>query len=99
MAFCLYIGEHGELRAYIPKDGNVYNFKTKAAIGNWDQEDDESDSESDESDCEDDDVFDDEDDELYPFIAEVKHFGLPREFNMDKLRADAANRITFKKRG
>lgn len=36
LAFVLYIGQEGELRAYIPKDGNVYNKKAKAAYGNND---------------------------------------------------------------
>lgn len=36
IAFCLYIGDGGEFRAYIPKDGNCYNFKTKSAFGNDD---------------------------------------------------------------
>lgn len=35
----LYIGDKGELRAYIPKDGNAYNKKAKAAFGNEDDED------------------------------------------------------------
>ena len=36
IAFCLYIGNGGEIRAYIPKNGNCYNFKTKKAFGNDD---------------------------------------------------------------
>ena len=36
--FVLYIGKKGELRAYIPKDGNVYNKKEKAAYGNNDDD-------------------------------------------------------------
>lgn len=35
----LYIGDKDELRAYIPKDGNAYNKKAKAAYGNDDEED------------------------------------------------------------
>ena len=38
LVFVLYIGQKGELRAYIPKDGNVYNKKTKAAYGNGDDD-------------------------------------------------------------
>ena len=38
LVFVLYIGRKGELRAYIPKDGNVYNKKTKAAYGNGDDD-------------------------------------------------------------
>lgn len=36
VAFCLYIGDGGGFRAYIPKEGNCYNFKTKKAFGNDD---------------------------------------------------------------
>ena len=36
LVFVLYIGQKGELRAYIPKDGNVYNKKEKSAYGNND---------------------------------------------------------------
>ena len=38
LVFVLYIGRKGELRAYIPKDGNVYNKKEKAAYGNNDDD-------------------------------------------------------------
>ena len=38
LVFVLYIGKKGELRAYIPKDGNVYNKKKKAAYGNNDDD-------------------------------------------------------------
>lgn len=38
LVFVLYIGLKGELRAYIPKDGNVYNKKEKAAYGNNDDD-------------------------------------------------------------
>ena len=38
LVFVLYIGQKGELRAYIPKDGNVYNKKEKAAYGNNDDD-------------------------------------------------------------
>lgn len=38
LVFVLYIGQKGELRAYIPKDGNAYNKKTKAAYGNNDDD-------------------------------------------------------------
>lgn len=34
LVFVLYIGQNGELRGYIPEDGNVYNHKEKAAYGN-----------------------------------------------------------------
>lgn len=74
LALCLYVGDNGALRAYIPKNGNAYNFKTKKAIGNWNVWGDESD--------------DDED--------ELEKFGLVYEFDMAKLRADAAKRIQFK---
>lgn len=33
LALCIYIGEKGELRAYIPKEGNRYNLKEKCAYG------------------------------------------------------------------
>jgi hypothetical protein len=33
LIFVLYIGAKGELRGYIPKDGNVYNHKEKCAYG------------------------------------------------------------------
>ena len=33
LVFVLYIGDKGELRAYIPKDGNAYNHKEKCAYG------------------------------------------------------------------
>jgi len=36
VAFCLYIDDSGEFRAYVPKEGNCYNFKTKKAFGNDD---------------------------------------------------------------
>ena len=36
LAFVLYIGQKGELRAYIPSDGNAYNHKVKSAYGNND---------------------------------------------------------------
>jgi TolA-binding protein len=39
LAFCVYIGEDNRLRAYVPKDGNVYNKKEKAAYGNNDDYD------------------------------------------------------------
>ena len=38
LVFVLYIGQKGELRGYIPKDGNAYNFKEKAAYGNNDSD-------------------------------------------------------------
>lgn len=38
LVFVLYIGQKGELRAYIPEDGNVYNKKEKAAYGNNDDD-------------------------------------------------------------
>lgn len=34
LVFVLYIGQKGELRGYIPEDGNVYNHAEKAAYGN-----------------------------------------------------------------
>lgn len=90
LALCVYIGEHNELRAYIPKDGNAYNFKTKSAFGNWDGGDgfggdpNEDYSEYEEG-CECDRHFD-----------EMKHFGIKYRFDMDRLRADASSQITFK---
>lgn len=38
LVFVLYIGQKGELRGYIPEDGNVYNHKEKAAYGNNDDD-------------------------------------------------------------
>lgn len=38
LVFILYIGQKGELRAYIPENGNVYNKKEKAAYGNNDDD-------------------------------------------------------------
>lgn len=55
LVFVLYIGQKGELRGYIPKDGNVYNHKEKAAYGNND---------SDPS------WYDDPDDPLFQFDAD-----------------------------
>lgn len=39
VAFCVYIGVDGTLRAYVPKDGNVYNRETGKAYGNDDDMD------------------------------------------------------------
>ena len=36
LVFVLYIGQKGELRGYIPEDGNCYNKEKKAAYGNND---------------------------------------------------------------
>ena len=36
IVFVLYIGQKGELRAYIPEDGNCYNKEKKSAYGNND---------------------------------------------------------------
>lgn len=36
LVFVLYIGQNGELRGYIPEDGNCYNKDEKAAYGNND---------------------------------------------------------------
>ena len=38
IVFVLYMGQKGELRAYIPKDGNAYNHKEKSAYGNNDDD-------------------------------------------------------------
>lgn len=38
LVFILYIGQKGELRGYIPEDGNVYNHADKAAYGNNDDD-------------------------------------------------------------
>ncbi len=42
LVFILYIGQKGELRAYIPEDGNAYNHKEKCAYGSeansWDED-------------------------------------------------------------
>lgn len=96
LAFCVYIGDKGELRAYIPKDGNAYNFKLKSAIGNWYPEDDDDKGWEAVPSEDDDDLVDLEDEYEGPHVEEVKHFGLRYHFDMDKLRADAANRITTK---
>lgn len=40
VAFVLYMGDDGRLRAYIPDDGNVYNRENKAAFGNSDDDPD-----------------------------------------------------------
>lgn len=34
LVFVIYIGQKGELRGYIPEDGNAYNHEEKAAYGN-----------------------------------------------------------------
>ena len=47
VAFCVYVGDDGELRAYVPSDGNVYNKEAKAAFGNDDDIDQYSDHEFD----------------------------------------------------
>lgn len=39
--FVIYLGTDGELYSYIPREGNCYNFETKAAFGNNDEEDEE----------------------------------------------------------
>lgn len=65
IVFVLYMGQKGELRAYIPKDGNAYNHKEKSAYGNNDGDPDFN------------------DDEDNPDL----------EFDVDKMRADVANRI------
>lgn len=36
LVFVLFIGEDGEIHAYIPEDGNAYNHEKKAAYGNND---------------------------------------------------------------
>lgn len=95
LAFCVYIGEDGSLRAYIPKEGNAYNFKTKAAIGNWyGGEDDDSMPEPDCSANED--LVDVEDEYDGYHLEELKHFGLRYWFDMEKLRAAACKRIVVK---
>ena len=38
LVFVLYIGQKGEMRGYIPEDGNVYNYEKKAAYGNNDED-------------------------------------------------------------
>jgi len=38
VAFCVYVGNDGSLRAYIPKDGNAYDTKTKSAFGHYGEE-------------------------------------------------------------
>lgn len=38
LIYVLYIGDKGELRAYIPKDGNAYNHKEKCAYGSEEDE-------------------------------------------------------------
>jgi hypothetical protein len=66
LVFVLYIGQNGELRGYIPEDGNCYNKEKNAAYGNNDG-DPEFDS----------------DDPRYVF-------------DVEKMRADVANRIVVK---
>ena len=34
VAACVYIGDDDELKVYVPKAGNVWNFNTRCAIGN-----------------------------------------------------------------
>ena len=34
LVFVLFIGEDGEIHAYVPEDGNAYNHEKKAAYGN-----------------------------------------------------------------
>lgn len=41
IVFVLYVGDNGELRAYIPKDGNAYDHKGKCAYGNGESDEDE----------------------------------------------------------
>ena len=89
LALCIYIGHDNCLRVYIPKDGNCYNFKTKAAFGNWDGGD-----EFDENPDEDYGEYEDEC-ECDHHFDEMKHFGIKYHFDMDKLRAAAAKRIIF----
>ena len=97
LAFCVYIGDKGELRAYIPKDGNAYNFKLKQAIGNWYADEDEPGWEAAQvENDEDSDLVDIEDEYEGYHLEEVKKFGIRYHFDMEKLRADAANRIGFK---
>lgn len=42
LVFILYIGQKGELRGYIPEDGNAYNHEEKCAYGSesssWDED-------------------------------------------------------------
>ena len=84
------------MRAYIPKSGNAYNFKTKAAFGNWHKEDDEELIGSNDEIETNEDLVDVEDEYDGYHLDELKHFGLRYNFDMDKLRADAANRIVVK---
>jgi hypothetical protein len=44
---CLYVGDDSRLRAYIPKDGNVYNKRLKSAYGNNDDGEDHMEDEFD----------------------------------------------------
>lgn len=97
LAFCMFIGEDGEFHAYIPKDGNAYNFKLRSAIGNWYPEDDDDKGwEAVPTEDDDEDPVDLGDEYEGPHVEELKHFGLRYHFDMEKLRADAANRITTK---
>jgi len=101
LALCIYIGESGELRVYIPKDGNCYNFKTKAAFGNWYPEDEDGMWDDTSSDEDEDDFGEYEENcECEHHFEEMKHFGIKQyKFDMEKLRADAANRIVAHLRG
>lgn len=38
LVFVLYIGDKGELRGYVPKNGNAYNHKQKCAYGSEENE-------------------------------------------------------------
>ena len=67
LVFVIYIGQNGELRGYIPEDGNCYNKEDKAAYGN----------------NEGDPVYGDKNDTRYVF-------------DVEKMRADVANRIVVK---
>jgi hypothetical protein len=98
IALCVYVGDGGELRAYIPKDGNAYNFKTKAAFGNWIAEEELEEAEY-ETNCDDEDFSEYEEGcECDHHFDEMKHFGIKYQFDMEKLRSAASNRIIFKDR-
>ena len=56
----LYLGDKGELRAYVPEDGNAYNHEQKCAYG----------SEDNIAELKDDENYEDEVDKLYVFDVE-----------------------------
>lgn len=93
LAFCMFIGEDGEFHAYIPKDGNAYNFKLNRAFGNW--YDEEQDSGRWEGVPESDDLVAAQNEYEGYHLEELKFFGLAYKFDMEKMREEAAKCISF----